>query len=271
MIRAGSLFVVIVSAMMALRPCAAGAQTAPVVGAYVAGWNMAGAPDGTSLAPATTVDAWNGSGYTSQGPQTTACVGYWAYYSDPATVTLNPTAAGPTRSCALLAGWNLLGNPFAGAALLPDGLSGYYWNPDRGAYDVVSTIPPGGAVWIYLSAPSTVTLTYQPVRTRIPTTLGISFLGGGPYTVHVGDSIKLELPSATPQTATTDPRFLHLEAAGTSGDLSCLGASCGLDLADQFWTWHAIAAGTTSILVTPVCAPGIACAAPTTITIAILP
>ncbi|HLJ68899.1 MAG TPA: hypothetical protein VKX16_16215 [Chloroflexota bacterium] len=263
---------VIASIMLGLVGAAgARAQTAPVVGTYTAGWNMAGAPPGTSLSPATTIYSWNGMAYQTQGPATAVCQGYYAYFADPATVTLSATATGPAQSCPLTAGWNLIGNPFAGSAVLPAGLTGYWWNPDRGAYDVVSAIPPGGAAWIYASAAGAVTLTYAPIVTRVPLLLGISFLGGGPYTVHVGDSIKLELPAATPQTATTNPVYLHLEASGTTGDISCYGGNCSVSLVNQYWTWHAIAPGTTSILVTPLCGAGRACPAATPIVITILP
>jgi hypothetical protein len=40
----------------------------------------------------------------------------------------------------------MVGNPFGSAATLPSGTVAYRWNGS--AYDVVSTIPVGGAVWI---------------------------------------------------------------------------------------------------------------------------
>jgi hypothetical protein len=153
-------------------------------------------------------------------------------------------------------------------------MTAWYWNPSRGAYDNVTAIPAGGSVWIIASAPSSVTLTYAPsANGRTPTTTEIDFLPAGPITIHVGDSIKLNLSLATLDKATYDPAYLHLDTAGESGDLSCLNdPSCAVSLINQFWVWHAIAAGNTTITVTPVCVSVPTCAAPSSrIAVSILP
>lgn len=230
--------------------------TSGVVGTYIAAWNMAGGPAGTDFSAATAFDAYTPTSYFSPPSQLAVlCQGYWAYFVAPTTVPL-PSSDGPTQSCPLGAGWNLLGNPFSGQALLPPGTAAYYWNPDRGAYDGVTAIPPGGAVWIYAGSPTVITLIYVPAITRTPTTFELDNLFfTGPYTLHVGDSFKLLLPLATPYDATAEPTYLHLESAGKSGDLTCLGGTaCAFSFVNQFWIWHAIAPGATTIDVTSRCA-----------------
>lgn len=86
------------------------------------------------------------------GLSTTApsCQGYFAYFAAPTTVTLNvPSnlAAGQTASCVLNPGWNLVGNPFGTAAVLPTGTVAYYF--DGTSYTTVGTIGVGRAVFVY--------------------------------------------------------------------------------------------------------------------------
>jgi hypothetical protein len=250
------------------------ADISTVTASYDAGWNMVGGPPGTDLSAASILDTWTSATYVTPPTSITQlCQGYWAYFSQPTTVAL-PVSTGPTQACALQSGWNLVGNPFSGQALLPAGMTAWYWNPSRGAYDTVTSIPPGGSVWIIASAPSSITLTYAPASGgRIPTTTEIDFLPAGPITIHVGDSIKLNLPLATLDRANFDPAFLHLDSAGESGDLSCLNdPSCAVSLINQFWIWHALTAGNTTITVTPVCVSAATCAAPSSqIAVTILP
>jgi hypothetical protein len=257
----------------------AGAGTAhagilPITASYVGGWNMVGGPPGTDLSGASILETWTSSQYVVPPVSITdGCRGYWAYFTQPTTVALPPSSR-PTQSCALQACWNLVGNPFSGQALLPAGVVAWYWNPSRDAYDNVTAIPPGGAVWLIEDTASSITLTYAAVApSRIPTTTEIDFLPAGPLTVHAGDSIKLNLPLATLYRATVDPAYLHLDTAGESGDLSCLSdPSCALSLVNQFWLWHAIAPGSTAITVAPVCVSAPTCAAPaSTIGVTILP
>jgi hypothetical protein len=266
--------IAILAAILALSGVrTAQASLSPVSANYVAGWNMAGGPVGTDLSGASILATWTSSSYNvPPSAITQICQGYWAYFVQPASVAL-PAATGPTQTCPLQAGWNLIGNPFSGQALLPSGVTGWYWNPDRGAYDSVTAIPPGGAVWLISDSPSSITLTYAPATSRTPTTVEIDFLTGNPITIHVGDSIKLNLPAVTLYRATTDPMFLHLDSAGLSGDLSCLNdPSCALSLLSQFWIWHATTAGITTITVTPVCTTANPCTPiPTQIAVTILP
>jgi hypothetical protein len=90
------------------------------------------------------------------------CPGYFAYFARSAEVILPaPSKAGDTHTCDLSPGWNLVGNPFSLPARLPSGVSGLHWNSASGAYEAVSTIPPGSAVWIYEQASVTITITAQ--------------------------------------------------------------------------------------------------------------
>jgi hypothetical protein len=91
------------------------------------------------------VDATGSSGnISSAGP---SCRGYWAYFSAPSTATVTVTShSGDTSTCTLAPGWNMVGNPFGTTASLPSGATAFHWNGS--AYQVVSTIPVGGAVWI---------------------------------------------------------------------------------------------------------------------------
>ena len=157
---------------------------------------------------------------------------------------------------------------------MPPGITAWYWNPSRGAYDIVSAIPPGASVWIISNGPSSIVLSYAPTSLGpTPATTEIDLLPAGPITVHLGDSIKLNLPITPLERATYDPTYLHLDTAGESGDLSCLNdPSCAGSLLSQFWIWHAISPGNTAITVTPVCVSGPTCAAPPSqIQVTILP
>jgi hypothetical protein len=53
---------------------------------------------------------------------------------------------GDQAGCTLDPGWNMVGNPFGSAALLPRGTVAYRWNGK--AYVSSPSIPPGSAVWV---------------------------------------------------------------------------------------------------------------------------
>lgn len=213
---------------------------------------MVGGPPGTNFSAATILWAYGPNGYfTPTSGVVGACEGLWAYFPTPVSVSLDQTAVGPTATCPLQEGWNLLGNPFAGAAQLPSGTVAYHWNNNRGGYDVVNTIPVGGSVWVYTALPRTIVLTYVPSSPPVAATLTLDSVVPGPFTVHVGDNVRLNLPSGTPYVATTDPTYLHLDSAGLTGDLTCVGdPGCNVSLVTRFWIWHAVAPGMTTITVT---------------------
>lgn len=230
------------------------AQTVAVVGVYSAGWNMVGGPAGTAFAGATDLDLYANNTYTSASANVgDPCSGMWARFTDPTVVPL-PTSTGPTAACPLAAGWNLVGNPFSGDAILPQGVIAYHWNPDRTRYDIVSAIPPGASVWIESSGAAEIVLTFSPVfQPRVPVLYINSFPADpGPYTLHVGDSLKLLIPLSNPYDIVVDPRLLTLQASGETGPMSCMG-SCVINLLDQFYTYRAIAPGSTNLSFTPRC------------------
>jgi hypothetical protein len=132
---------------------------------YPPGYSQVGGPAGTNFGSAEAVFAYNAASnsYTpvsstniSSAPPT--CQGYWAYFASAASVAITVTShAGDTATCNLAAGWNLVGDPFGSTALLSAGVTAYHWNGT--AYDTVTAIPLGGAVWIYETAAASVTLT----------------------------------------------------------------------------------------------------------------
>jgi hypothetical protein len=236
---------------------AARAQTAAPSVTYSPGWTMIGGPPGTDFSALAPLYAWASSGYYNPSSNTAVlCQGYWSLVALQTTVTLAASVPGATQDCALRQGWNLVGNPFTLPALLPAGLIAYAINKTTGNYMQVPAIEPGGAVWIYTSEASTITLRQAPTP-RTPIILTISTVPSGPYTVHVGDVIQLFMPSTPVYTATTDSRLLPLDQSGLVMTLDCIGEpSCAFTTTQRFWTWHAADTGTASINVVPGCAGG---------------
>ena len=257
--RLSAIVILLVLAVAAPR---AHGQTTSATGVYSAGWNMAGGPAGTDFSRAAYLYAWQNGTYVAQSSKVaTGCGGYWAYFNTATTVPLAAPSGATSVTCPLQFGWNVVGNPFAVRAILPAGVTAYHWNPQRGDYDVVSTLNPGDAVWIYSPAPGTITLTTTPATatavpaTPVPPTLVIdAFAGAGPYTIHVGDSIRVIVPSIVPSTVSADSNYLTLEGAGVQYELTCIGDPlCQTNPTVQFWTYRSVAAGSTSIAVTPRC------------------
>lgn len=141
-------------------------QTVQVI--YTPGYNMVGGPSNSNFSAAEAVFSYDNASnsYTnvtasaaSLSSAAPACTGYFAYFAAAAAVNLPATShPGDTASCTLAAGWNLIGNPFASPATLPSGTTAYHFNGS--SYDVVGSIPVGGAVFIFNSgAATTITLT----------------------------------------------------------------------------------------------------------------
>lgn len=132
---------------------------------YPPGYNMVGGPAGTNFGVAEAVFSYSPTAGTYSPVSSTnissnapTCQGYFAYFASAAAVPIAVTStAGQTVTCNLQAGWNLVGNPFGSAALLPAGVTAYHFNGTT--YDLVSAIPLGGAVYIFEPAAATVTLT----------------------------------------------------------------------------------------------------------------
>jgi hypothetical protein len=249
-IHIAALMLCLVTAIAVATPVHAQTQVVPVDAVqYQPGLNMIGGPPDTDFSPALALFAYGSGGYVTPPSKVAAfCAGYWAYFQTQVTITLAPAPTTSSVSCALQAGYNLVSNPFHQDVTLPSGTTAFYWDPTRLAYSAVTAIPVGGAAWVY--AP-----TAEVLVLSIPATVTISELTEpGPYTAHVGDTVQLLLPSATPYSATADPSFLHLFGAGVTGPLSCTGdPSCALSLVNSFWRWQALRPGTTSISATPNC------------------
>lgn len=268
--------IVALAAFLSLTPSAT-AQTTGSTVTYAAGWNMAGGPTGTSFAPAAYFYSWQNGAYVDVTSRAaTACQGYWAYFNNPTSVVLPATQPVATQACPLLTGWNLIGNPFGVDAVLPAGVTAYHWNPQRSAYDIVSSLHPGEAVWVYGDTPGALTLTASPPPTaQPPPTRIINALSGpGPYQVHVGDTISVTVPYLVSATVTADSRYLTLVDAGNQIELTCLGDPlCQMNPTVRFWSYRAVAAGVTYLTVAPACVPQtVACGGPIqTIELDILP
>ncbi len=253
---------------------AAHAQNAFITVTYSAGWNMVGGPAATTFSGATGLDIYSNGAY-SPAPAivTNPCAGMWAYFPGPTAVAL-ATSTVPSVTCPLAGGWNLIGNPFSGSALVPAGTIAYYWNADAARYDLVTSIPAGGSAWIYSTGVATITLQFFSVaQPPVPALITDSFpTNPGPYTVHVGDALRLLIPLTNPYDVVANPRFLILEGAGETGDMTCLG-TCVINLLDQFYTFRAIASGATTLTLTPRCLQSSPpCGEPTaTVTVNILP
>lgn len=142
--------------------------TATVV--YPPGWQQVGGPAGSNFSVAEALFTWDptagaytnatasAGNVTSAGP---ACTGYWAYFAAAMSISLPATtASGTTQTCTLQKGWNLVGDPFGGAATIQSGVTAFHWNGT--SYDTVGVIPLGGSVWIYNDGTlNTVTLTQE--------------------------------------------------------------------------------------------------------------
>jgi len=134
---------------------------------YPPGWSMVGGPAGSGFNAAALLEVYTPKGYEAMASRTVnPCEGFWAFFATASEAYLNLSAeelaasqSGHTYSCSLGAGWNLVGNPFADVAQLPPGEVGYWRDPSNAGYEVRSDVPLGGAVWIYSSTVSAVTLT----------------------------------------------------------------------------------------------------------------
>jgi hypothetical protein len=140
----------VVQTPLTLEPAASpGSGTA----SYAAGWNLVAGPAGTiftgAVGPLYTYQA--GDTAYEAVPGTTASVGgrgYWAYFTQPATVVLAGPSA-PSASVPAPAGqWVMVGNP---SATMPAHVSGadllFGYDPASGGYAAITTLAPGHGAW----------------------------------------------------------------------------------------------------------------------------
>jgi hypothetical protein len=129
---------------------------------YAAGWNMTtamGMEDIDSPVPAGYrygYDSGTGQYVNLNLPiMFSACAGVWSYFSaafDAAPVWTELSRAATLDCGSTQPGWYMVGDPFPYPAALPAGVTGFYWDTKTLAYQVVTSIPISGSVWVYAPA-----------------------------------------------------------------------------------------------------------------------
>jgi hypothetical protein len=126
---------------------------------YPAGWNLIAVPENTMLpapqGPLYTFQAGDTAYETVQNTQ--SGLGYWAYFSSPATATL---ASGSPQSVtkSLPAGqYVMLGNPGSFPATVKGADVVYAYDPATG-YQQTTTLQPGQGAWVLSTNGGTVTI-----------------------------------------------------------------------------------------------------------------
>jgi hypothetical protein len=137
----------------ALLLTAVGTSRAAAVITYHAGWNIAGAPDGTRYAgadgPIYALQAGDDQ-YEALPPGTPAIggFGYWVYFPLARSVRLTDGAAFTTIQLPPRR-WILVGNPSGLRTAPVNGADALYtWDPERG-YRATSSLLPGEGAWAY--------------------------------------------------------------------------------------------------------------------------
>lgn len=208
----------------------ADARAAPALApTYAAGWNMVSAWDQADLAGADAVYFWDGSSYQSSVPQgLSPCAGAWAYFSQPVSVdgtTMPPPTA---RDCQLASGWTMVGNPTSAPAALPAGMNGYWWDPATSQYQVVTSIPAGGSAWLYSDTARDISVSPDPHFLVITPKMGANS-----YTVHVGDTLEVQVLLFGPGEY----------VASTSGGHLALTGQSARSAEPVYYTWDWLATG----------------------------
>ena len=131
---------------------------------YSTGWNLIGAPAGTTVTQASGVLYTYEAGDTAYEslPNTSPVVGgrgYWAYFTAPTTVTLNGTSASSAGIAAPAGQWVMVGNPSTSTSVTVRGADVVYaWNVSTGAYQATTTLSPGQGAWAIILNGGTVTV-----------------------------------------------------------------------------------------------------------------
>ena len=135
--------------------------------AYAAGWNLVGAPAGTTMTgasvPLYTFQATDSSyemiSSTVIGASTE---GFWAYFNSPATVSLATVSGGSTSVSLPVNHYIMAGNPFDRAAIISAaGATIDTYNSVTGyaTFTGTATLAPGQGAWVISSAGGTLTIT----------------------------------------------------------------------------------------------------------------
>lgn len=131
---------------------------------YGAGWNLVGAPAGTSFAqaggPLYTFQAGDSNYRSSQNTQgVDAGEGYWVYFNAPRPVALSGAGTTSASIPAPAGQWVLIGNPSAAASAQVSGAAFVLtYDPSSGNYSESQVLAPGQGAWALSLDGGTITL-----------------------------------------------------------------------------------------------------------------
>lgn len=152
------------SGQSAADTAAANIQPGGPVVSYGAGWNIVAGPAGTLFSQASsslfTFQA-NDTTYQVFAPTTPvqAGQGYWAYFTQPATVTLSGTSADTRTINAPPGQYIMIGNPSATSAVTIKGAdTAVSWDASSNNWKNVSSLAPGAGAWVLVINGGAVTL-----------------------------------------------------------------------------------------------------------------
>jgi len=216
------------------------AQVAPL--GYPPGWNLAGGPAGMDLAGAEGLFVYHAGVYApATGMTTSACTGYWAYFSTPAAANL-PATEKTAQTCPLEAGWSLVGNPFDDEAAMPAGTVALGWDAGTQAYTPARTIPVGHAVWVWSPTGGSIALTSVAAG---GVTISAPSPPEQPVHLHVGQYLTVLVPlgstGATFVAHTVVPHLTFIDGNPVPGT------------SKYAYRWQAASAGEADITLDPAC------------------
>lgn len=139
-------------------------DTEPPAASYAAGWNLVGGPAGTvfsqALDPLYTFrpgDVNYEAVPAAAGVQ--AGYGYWAYFLQPAGVSLSGVSTNNASVAVPTGNWVLVGNPSATEVLTIYGATAAWaFDTSVNDYALVSSLQPGSGAWVTVTAGGVVTL-----------------------------------------------------------------------------------------------------------------
>lgn len=144
---------------------------------YPTGWNLVGGPDGAIFpVPLYAWDADLGQYHTlAAGTPIQAGQGYWAYFHQPATVTLRGDSS--LSSISLNAGaWQQIADPSAQNGVIVEGAGAVeIYDPASGSYSRHFQLAPGQGAWVYAAGGGTIRFNLT-VSQALPGTLELPAL-----------------------------------------------------------------------------------------------
>ena len=144
-------------------PVVSGSQSLDATVFYSLGWNLVGGPADTvmsgNIGPLYTFQAGNSSYQTvPNGAGLLTGEGYWAYFQQPARMTLHGSSTASTSIRLPPGQWVLIGNPSTSLATLSGADAVYAYDPDSGAYAIRFRLGAGEGAWAFSARGGTVTL-----------------------------------------------------------------------------------------------------------------